>query len=100
MCRYANAMVAYANVGYINSDVALELEVFCIQRLPFLDELNNGEAMLRRGGQMKPVLPLIPLQDFKKQSVSVFRGSKSSWNPLSKFFKIIKYLSVSGCPIF
>ena len=43
---YVNTLVAYANVGYVNSQLDMELEIFCIQRLPFLSETENGAAML------------------------------------------------------
>ena len=43
---YVNTLVAYANVGYVNSQLNMELEIFCIQRLPFLSETENGAAML------------------------------------------------------
>ena len=44
--RYVNSLVAYANVGYVNSELNMELEVFCIQRLPFFSETENGADML------------------------------------------------------
>ena len=43
---YVNTLVAYANVGYVNSELDMELEIFCIQRLPFFSETDNGAAML------------------------------------------------------
>ena len=43
---YVNALVAYANVGYLNSDLDMEIEVFCISRLPFLSERDNGAELL------------------------------------------------------